>query len=892
MKWHAIKKEEVIKHLKSDSCGLSSKEAEERLRQFGKNEIKEVYKVHPFKIFLKQFKSFLVYVLLLAIAISFLIKHYIDGSVIAAIVILNASLGFIQQYKTEKSILQLRQMFIPQAKVFRDKKLKIISSQDIVPGDVILFEEGDKILADCRIIETEVVEVNEAVLTGESNSIEKYDTLVREDGIITDRINMLYAGTILVKGKVKAVVVSTGMATEFGRIALKLQEIALPETPMQKKLDKFARQISLIIFIIVAVTFFLGIAQGKEKIEMFLTSIALFVSAIPEGLPAIITISLAYATKRMLKNNVLIRRLSAAETLGSVTIICSDKTGTMTEEKMSVVTAFCNNKFYKVQEKGIFLKNKKIGIDDDKELYTLIKTSILSSNARFEQVDRSKEYTIIGDPTESAFVSLALDAGINKKFLTEQEPRIREIAFSSERRMMSILRKVERGNVVYCKGSPSMVIEKSFFEYKDNGLFSLSERRKEELLKTAEFLEKKGLRVMAFAYKFTHSDKYPEEGLTFAGLMALLDPPRPEVKPAIELCKQAGIKVKMITGDSMLTAKTIGEEIGITGKVVGGRELEEMSDEELIEQIDEIAIFARISPSQKLRIVEILEKKGEEIAITGDGINDILALKKADIGVAMGKRGSDVARDVSDMILLDDNFASILKGIEEGRVVYDNSKKATKFLLASNFDEILLIAYSILFSLPLPILPIQILWVNLASDAFPALALSRENPENVMKTKPRKEASLLNDIFLFVMIAGIISVASSLLIFHYGLGNLSIEKTRTMVMFTTIGFEVFFVFSCRSNKPIHKIGYFSNKYILYAVGAMIAMQAILVFTPLAGYFSIVSLTGKEWLFVLAASVPGLIFFEGAKYFKLWDKIKIRKKGAGTDGKKGEEDEGE
>ncbi len=862
--WHSLRKEDVVKALNSDVKGLTEQEAELRLEKYGKNELREVYKINPLKIFFKQFNSFLIYILLAAIIVSLIIQHYIDASVIFAIVILNASLGFIQQYRAEQSILKLRKLFVPKAKVFRAGKLQIISSKDIVPGDIILYEEGDKIIADSRIIEAENLEVNEAILTGESAPIEKLDVIIKQDGLISERINMLFAGTTIVKGKVKAIITETGMRTEFGKIALKLQEIKLPETPMQKKLDKFAKQITVIVLIFAALIFILGLAKGADKIQMLLTSIALIVSAIPEGLPAIITISLAFATKNMLKNNVLIRRLPAAETLGSVTVICSDKTGTMTEEKMSVTDMYCNNKFFRNTKRGTFLANKLVNLQKEKELFELVKTSVLSSNARFEETD-DNQYQIIGDPTESAFVSLALDLGIDKRLLAELEPRIKEISFSSERKMMSILRKSIRRNVLYSKGSPSTILEKSAFEFKKDGIYSLSQRRKQELKKIAENFERKGLRVLAFAYKYASSDKNLEQGLIFLGFIGMLDPPRPEIKEAIRLCKLAGIKIKMITGDSLLTANTIAKETGIEGKVVGGKELEEMSDEELNAEIENIAVFARINPSQKLRIVEILMQKNEQVAITGDGVNDILALKRADIGIAMGKRGSDVARDVSDMVLLDDNFYSIVKGIEQGRIVYDNSKKATKFLLASNFGETLIVFYSIIFNLPLPILPLQILWINLVTDAIPALALIKESGDDVMKSKPRQETSILKGIFLFVLIAGLISLIASIIIFYSFYSD--IEKARTMVMFSLIGFEVFFVFSCRSEKTLKEIGLFSNKYIWYAILSIVILQIIIIYTPLASVFSVTSLSLREWVYVLLASLPGLVVFEAIKIFK-------------------------
>ena len=867
MEWHELKKEEVIRKLNSDEEGISSREATKRLEEYGQNVISETHKISAIRIFLKQLNSFIIYILFATIVISIIIQHYIDASVILVIVILNATVGFIQQYKAEQSIQKLRQIFIPQAKVFRDKKLTTLSSKEIVPGDIIEFAEGDKVLADCRILESESLETNEAILTGESNPVEKLDTIIKHDGLISERVNMLFAGTTIVKGNVRAIIISTGMHTEFGKIAEKLQEITLPETPMQKKLDKFAKQVSIGVILLAIIIFALGVFLGKGTIDMLLTSIALIISAIPEGLPAIITVTLALATKKMLGHNILIRRLPAAETLGSVTVICSDKTGTMTEEKMHVTDIFCNNKFYRNLTTGIFLGNKIATLKEERELFEVIKTSILSSNARFEEEDDGK-YQVIGDTTEQAFVSLALDVGIDKKIFTEIEPRIKEISFSSERKMMSILREGFRRNILYSKGACSIILDKSSFELRNDGLVRLTEKRKQELTRIAESFEKKGLRALAFGFKYPTTDKNLEEGLTFVGIMGLMDPPRKEIHKAISEAIGAGIKVKMITGDSVLTAKTVAERIGIIGDVLSGKELNEMSDEELLLKIEKIGIFARIEPKQKLRIVEILLKKGEQVAITGDGVNDILALKKADIGVAMGKRGSDIARDVSDMILLDDNFFSIVHGIREGRVVYDNSKKAVKFLLASNFGEIFLVVSSILLNFPIPLLPLQILWINLITDSIPALALTKEPEEDdVMSTKPRKESSLLSGILPSIILASVLALISCLVIFYYGLSHYDLDYARTLVLLSLVGFETLFVMSCRSEKPLHKIGYFTNKSLLVAIALVIVLQALLMITPLASVFSLEMISLFDLFLVILASLPGVVVFELIKIFK-------------------------
>jgi len=863
-----MKKEAVLEKLNSTVEGLSQKEANLRLKRYGKNLVKELYKISPIKIFFKQFKSFLIYILLFAAIFSLIIKHYIDAGVIFAIVLLNASLGFYQQYKAEKSIMKLKKILTPIAKVFRNGKLTKIKSEEIVPGDILKLEEGDKIIADCRVFSTNNLEVNEAILTGESAPIEKFPDKISGKIILAERKNMLYSGTTVVKGSCKAVVVATGMSTEFGKIAKMLQQISLPETPMQKKLDKFAKQISFIIIFLAFLTFIFGIYRGTDTIQgWLLTAIALAVSAIPEGLPAIITISLAFAINIMSQKNVVIRRLPAAETLGSVTVICSDKTGTITEEKMTAREIFSNNKLLIKQNSILKFKNKKIDIEKEKELYQLLKTSILCNNARFEEKEKEKGYITIGDPTESALVLAALDLGVNKKILSEKEPRVKEISFTSTRKMMSIIRKSERRKILYSKGASNVILSKASSEFLNGTTVKLSPKRKEELRKRAERLEGRGHRVLAFAFKILKGRDMKEESLIFLGFIALLDPPRPEVKEAIKACKNAGIKVKMITGDSPLTAAAIASEIGITGKLVTGRKLEDMSDHELKDQIDKIGIFARTDPQQKLRIVQILKIKNEEIAITGDGINDVLALKKADIGVAMGQRGSDVAREISDMVLIDDNFASIVKAVEEGRVVYDNSKKATKFLLASNFDEILLIGYSIFQGFKLPLLPLQILWINLITDSFPALALTKEKGENVMKGKPRKEKSILNGIFWFIIFASIIAFIAELFIYHYALNNLSEQKMRTMMMMTIIGFEVFFAFTCRSNKTLREVGLFSNKWLIYAILIMVVLQIVLIYTPLAPLFGVATLSLKEWGYVLLASLPGFVIFEIWKIFR-------------------------
>lgn len=873
MNWHAEKKEDVLEEFRTSKDGLTEEEATKRIIVYKKNVIEDNYKLKPLKTFFKQFKSFIVYVLLGASAISFILDNFLDSAVILSIVLLNATLGFVQEYKAEKSILNLKKLLIPKTKVIRGGKIKIISSEDLVPGDIVVFEQGDKVNADCRIIELENLEVNEAILTGESFPVEKTANLLIEKTILAERKNMLYTGTSVVLGSCKAVVVATGMKSEFGKIAKTLQEIELPETPMQKKLNKFVMKISIVITLLAITIFSLGTFFGREKIEMFLMAVTLAISAIPEGFPAIITISLAIASKNMAIHNVIVRRLPAAETLGSVSVICSDKTGTITEEKMFVKKLYSNNKFYEKEDGKILLKDKSIEIHQDKNLYQLIKASVLCNNARFEKTEKldgkiTEKYDIIGDPTESSFVLSALDLGINKKILSENEPRIREISFTSGRKMMSIIRKSDRGKIIYSKGASQAILKKCSFEMLNGEIIKLTDERKKELLKISEKMESEALRVLGFAFKNVVGDS-EEEGLIFVGFIGIQDSPRKEVKDAIKICLNAGIKIKMITGDSAITAREIGRQVGIDGEIMTGDDLDKITDADLRKKIDEIHIFARISPSQKLRIVRILKKNGEQVAITGDGINDVLALKQADIGIAMGERGTDVAREVSDMVLIDDNFASIAKAVEEGRIVFNNTKKITKLLISINFSEIALVATSVVAKLPLPLLPLQLLWMNLVTDSLPAISLIKEKGDkDIMKRKPEDEKNLLSGIKTFIIFASILIFASELGIFLFALSkNYTIEVVRTMVLTSDIIYELSFVYVCRSDKSLKEIGFFSNKYLNGAVIISLAMHLAVLYTPLSSVFGLGTLGINEWLIILPFGLSGLIIFESYKIIR-------------------------
>ncbi|MCX8158771.1 MAG: HAD-IC family P-type ATPase [Candidatus Pacearchaeota archaeon] len=866
--WHAIDKKEVLEILKTSEKGLSEKEAEERLKKYGYNEIKQVLKINPIKIFLQQFNSIFVYILLLAAIFSLLIKHYVDFSVIFAIIIINSSIGFFQQYKAEKTILEMKKLLVSKVRVLRNNVLKEISSFEIVPGDILFVSEGDKIMADCRVIYENELETNEAILTGESFPVKKTTEKVPLESGIFERKNIVFMGTSIVKGSAHLVVVSTGMSTEFGKVASLVQEVQPEKTPLEKKIDGFSKNVALIISILTIITIFVGLLRGEEIFNMFLTGIALAVSVIPEGLPAVIAITLALAIGRMKTQNALIRTLPAAETLGRTTVICVDKTGTITEEEMVVTKLYCGKKFYEIKDEKFFSDNKKIIPLKNQDIKTLLKVGIMCNNARIENIDG--KIKIIGDSTERALVLSAEKAGLSKKETTEKEERIYEFSFSSKRKLMSIIRESDRRLISYLKGAPDIIIERCTKEIVNGEIIPLTTNRKKELLSISNEMSSQALRVLAFAFRYVpekFTQEIAEHGLIFVGFQGIIDPPRKEVKKAIEECKTAGIKVKMFTGDSLLTAEAISNMIGLDGGSIDGKELEKLSEEEFNKAVITKNIFARITPEIKLKIIKTLKQQKEIVAVTGDGVNDVLALKEAHIGVAMGMRGSDVAREVSDIILLDDNFNSIVKAIKEGRRVYDNLEKSIKFHLSANFGELLLVLFAMILAMPLPMLPLAILWMNLITDSLPSLSLSVEKEEeNLMKRKPKNpEETILKDIWKFVITAGLITfIVVLILFFVYYQTNL--QKARTIALTTAVFSELFLLFTCRSkDKNIWEIGIFSNKFALYSVIGAAILQCIAIYSPLSTIFGIEKLAISELLMAIIVSSSAFIFFEIKKF---------------------------
>ncbi|MBR9705114.1 cation-transporting P-type ATPase [Candidatus Pacearchaeota archaeon] len=852
MDYYLLSEKEVLEKLNSTSDkGLSKNESIERLEKYGKNEITKKKSFDALKILFDQFKSFLIIILIIAAVISFFMESKVDSIVIILIIILNAGIGFSQEYKANKAIMQLKKMFVPIATVIRDGRTMKVESNKLVPGDILVLSEGDKVMADCRVIETTNLKVNEAALTGESVAQEKESIRVEKILPLADRINMVYFGTTVVYGSGKAVVCETGGNTEIGKISALVQEVKSEKNPFKEKLDKFALKIGIIILLLSLIIVGLLIFTGVGILESLLVAVSLAVSAIPEGLPAVLSLGLAFATRRMLAKNVLVRKLPASETLGRTTVICTDKTGTLTEEKMKVSAIYVNG---------------EDNPHDNKEL--LFKIGVLCNNAKSEKDENDKKY-YIGDPTEIALIEAAENIFLNLKKLYEKEKKVKEFSFSSERKMMSVVRKVDRNFISYVKGAPERIIEKCEFVLINNKKVKLTENKKEKLIRAYENMAKKGLRVLGFSYRKIPgycdiTEDTSENHLVFVGFMGLIDPPRPEVKGAINLCKKAGIKVMMLTGDSKLTAEAVAKEIGLIGRSVDSMELSKISDRDLIRDIDNISVFSRISPQDKLRIINILKQKNEIVAMTGDGVNDSLALKRADIGISMGIRGTDVARDSSELILMDDNFNSIVEGVSEGRRIYENTKKSIKYLLAANFYEVFFILLVVLmFRNPelLPLLPLQILWINLVTDSLPALALSSEESESdVMHKKPTREG-ILNGIGYFIIGAGVIGLAIILITFFIYMED--IDKARTAVVTTSIFYQMLLVFNSKSNKPAFKSGW--NKYLLYAVLISFGVHLIGLYTPLNSLFSFVPLMMSEWFLVIGLGVSGFIAMEGVKY---------------------------
>ncbi|MEA3379158.1 MAG: calcium-translocating P-type ATPase, PMCA-type [Nanoarchaeota archaeon] len=830
--YHSLPTQKVIKKLKSKESGLNKKEAHFRLKRFGYNQLKRKKKISPCNIFLSQFKSVIIWILIAAVIISLILKHNIDAVIIAIILIGNAILGFIQEYKSEKAIEALKKLTALKAKVLRDGKEKQIIADYLVPGDIIILSEGDIVPADSRIIENNSLQTQESSLTGESTPIMKSISILKPQTALAERKNMAYSGTIVVAGKAKAIVAATGMKSEIGKIAGMIEKIEEGITPLQKRLKDLGKYFIYGTIIIAFIVLALGLIQGTDFMEMLITSVALAVAAIPEGLPAVVTISLAIAIQKMTKRNSLIRKLPSVETLGSTTVICTDKTGTLTLNQMAVRKIYANRNVFDIQDND--------GIKTNRLLFEI---GALCNDA---ELDGKNAY---GDPTETALLSSAKIAGITQNILAKKYPRMGGISFTSEKKYMATFHKISNNKYTYIKGAPDIILKKCSRIYDNGKVKKLTNKEIKRIKEVLDDFSDSSLRVLSFAFKEGHSSDLKD--LVFVGLQGMIDPPRPEVKDAIKKCKAAGIRVVMVTGDYKRTAQAIGKEIGLTGKALSGSEIDKIND--LSKIIEEVNIFARVNPSHKLKIINALKKKNQIVAMTGDGVNDAPALKTADIGVAMGISGTDVAKEASDMILVDDNFASIVNAIEEGRGVYNNIKKFIGFLLSCNLAEVMIIFLASLFGWPLPFIAIQILWINLVTDGLPALALSADRTShNVMHQNPRNpnEHIITKPYGIKILILSALVTALTLIIFKMYIGK-GLMLAQTMAFSTIVVLEMVVVYVIRAHF-VDRI--LKNKFLIGSVIISILLQAIVLYTPLAYYFKVLPLALEDWKYILIAAV--------------------------------------
>ena len=899
--WHAMETEELMRALKASEKGLSEEEAKRRLQEFGPNELVERKGITPFQIFLGQFKDVFVIMLIIAIAISVLIGEIIDASTIGAIVVLNSIVGFVQEYRSEKAMEAMKKLTAPKARVLRDGKEMFIPAREVVPGDIVLLESGDRIPADSRLLEVVDLKTDEAVLTGESTPVGKITEVLDEKTPVADRKNSVFMATHVTYGRGKAVTTSTGMSTEFGKVAEMVQAVEAVDTPLKQKLARFAKKLGIIIVVICAIIFALelyevfviGVGGAGEAIEnivgAFEIAVSLAVSAVPEGLPAVVTVSLALGARELAKRNAVIRKLASAETLGATTVVCSDKTGTLTKGEMTVRKIYVDGKMVDVtgvgyQPMGEFLyKGTRIEPKENEALNLLLRAGSLCTNVHYDGK------SVIGDTTEGALIVAAAKAGITKKDMENQYPRVHEVPFTSERKRMTTVHKTLEGKLVaYVKGAPEIILERSIHILKDGKAEKLSAKERKTTLGTNENMASDALRVLGVAYKKLSDNTLAnidedvvEKGLVFVGLMGMIDPPREEAKEANQKCQQAGIKTVMITGDHKLTAVAIAKELGMlkSEMVLTGSELDNMSDGDFEKIAEDVTVYARVSPEHKLRIVKALKKMGHIVAMTGDGVNDAPALKQSDIGIAMGITGTDVTREAADMVLADDNFATIVTAVEGGRAIYDNIRKFSFFLLRSNFDELLIIGTFALMGFRTPegkiILPLtagMILWINLVTDGGPALALSMDPPEEDLMERPPRNP---NEGILHGRIASILAtfVTQSLgtgVLFYvaYFIWGRPLGEAQAMAFVQATLQELVIVWNCRSEKHnAFKVGFTSNKFLLIAV-VFSALLTVLI--PYTGLFGTAPLNPLDWAIVLPFSLSAFLILPEVFYGrKIW-----------------------
>lgn len=873
--WYTMDVQETIKKLKTNVItGLSEVEANERLEKYGENVLKEKKKENLFIRFLKQFNDFMIIILIVASIISAVMAYldgsgdYIDSIIIIAIVIFNAVMGLIQEEKAEKSLEALRKMAAPIAKVRRDGKIKEIEVAKIVPGDIVIIEAGNYVPADCRLIEANDLKIEEASLTGETVPVLKQaNNKLMQNTPLADQVNMAFATTIAVNGHGEAIVTKTGMDTTVGKIANMIIEDKAPETPIQKKLSEVGKMLGTGCLIICAIIFVIGIFKKIPIGEMFMTSVGLAVAAIPEGLPAIVTIMLSIGVTKMVKKNSIIRKLPAVETLGSSSVICSDKTGTLTQNKMTVTSI--RNAF---------------GEANQEDKLKILELGMMCTDTQEQNINGSR--TIMGEPTEVAIVNAGVKNNLSKLSLYTNMKRVKDIPFDSTRKMMTTIHRINHGYRIITKGAPDVLLKRCS-QYYQNGQNVPIYSKKKLIEKQNDDMANSALRVIAVAYKDVEQlpnfidSKSIEKDLNFVGLIGMIDPPREGVKEAVKTCRKAGIKTVMITGDHIQTAKAIAKEIGIFRKgdlAIDGISLDKMSQEELNQSIMRYSVFARVSPENKVQIVKAFRSTGAVVAMTGDGVNDAPALKNADIGIAMGKGGTDVAKNAADMILVDDNFVTIVEAVKQGRNIFDNIKKAIHFLIATNIGEIVAIFVGLLLGIKSPLLAIQLLWINLVTDSFPAIALGLERAEtDIMNRLPRnpKKSIFADGLWGKIITEGTMLGMLTLLAFSIGTKKYGVDVGRTMAFLALGLLELIHAFNIKSEESIFKLNIFENKFLVgaFILGAVLQIGVVII-EPIAQIFKLVQLNTTQWLYTIVISISPIFIVEIQKKLNSLKHIEI------------------
>jgi Ca2+-transporting ATPase len=879
--WHSLSVEDAFRELGSSANGLTEEMARERLAKHGPNELQSGHRVSAWRVLLEQFQNVLLLILIIATGISITTGHGTEAIVIGVIVFFAVALGFFQEYRAERAMEALQQMAAPTATALRDGEEAHLAARELVPGDVVVLKAGDKVPADCRLTEVHNLQADEAPLTGESVPVEKQTAQLPDADLAPgDRTNITFAGTAITYGRGRAIVVATGMNTEFGKIATMLQGVRQSRTPLQQNLDRVGRMLAMVALGIVVVIVALGLWRrddaGQTVMELLLFGVALAVAVVPEALPAVVTVSLAIGVQRMVKRNALVRRLPAVETLGSTSVICSDKTGTLTKDEMTVRQVHVAGRTFEVsgagyQPEGEF-SSEGSKIEPPESLRELLKAGVLSSDAHLVHDATAHRWHLQGDPTEGALVVAAAKAGLHKPRLDDELPRVDEIPFSSESKRMTTFHRTSGGLVAYAKGAPEMLLGACSAQLTDQGEAPLSDEQRSQIADAARRMAEQALRVLALARQLEASRDSVNERLTLLGLVGMIDPPRPEAKAAVEKCKAAGIKVVMITGDHPLTAKAIATDLGISseGRVVTGAELDAMPDDALENGADAIELYARVSPAHKLRVVGALQSRGHVVAMTGDGVNDAPALRKADIGIAMGITGTDVTKEAAAMTLTDDNFASIVAAVEEGRGIYGNIKKYLMYLLSANIGEIGLMAGASLVGLPMPLTAVQILYVNLATDGLPALALAVDPPEDdIMRVPPRNPRTgiFTPSVLRLMMIGGAWTAIANLALFigarYLGYSD---QAAMTMTFVSLVLMQFFTAYGYRSDHQhvLHRplANHWLNAAVLWEIGLLL----LIVYVPFfRGAFELTPLTIGEWAVLIFWSHTILPMLEFGKW---------------------------